>query len=91
MDDKKKAAPKWIFNNSKGKPDVIMTLLVMAFFVVSFRVIAGAIGGFKLLGKEFVFSEIDSGLVAVYLGSLLTSYVAKRNFGNTGNPPQIKK
>ena len=78
----KALAPKWMMKNSKGKPDAILTLLIIAFFIVSVRVVLGALSSFHVFGHTIEIREMGALEIGAYLGTIFSSYVAKRNFGN---------
>ena len=67
----------WL-KNTRGERDAIFTLGIVAFGVVTLRLLAGVFGGFELFGKSFIFQDMDSGNIAAYLGATLGAYVARR-------------
>jgi hypothetical protein len=69
--------------NTTGKPDAVLTMAVVAFAVIMFRVLFAGMK-FNFSGNMLEFSSIDAGLVGTILTSTLGAYVARR-YTDKGN------
>ena len=67
----------WL-KNTRGKPDAIFTLGVIAFFVCLIGTFLGLLQSVELFGKVVSFQPIPATNILALLGPTLTAYVAKR-------------
>lgn len=66
----------WI-KNTEGKPDAVLTMALIGFLVVVFRVL---LAGVSLVwgDKSLALSDIDTGTIGAILTPTLGAYVARR-------------
>jgi len=67
----------WI-KNTKGRPDAMLTIALIAFAVVVFNVILATLGTLTVAGVSFTFVAMDSGTMAAFLAPTLSAYVGRR-------------
>ena len=84
----------WI-KNTKGKPDAMLTIAIVAFAVVVLNVFLATFGTITLAGTTFTFIAMDAGVMAAFLAPTLTAYVTRRwtsaAYPVPGTPPVVVK
>lgn len=70
---------KWMMNNSKGKPDAMLTFAFVAFCVVSFVILGSMLKSVTHKAFEVEIATPDNTLLLGYLGATFGAYVARRN------------
>lgn len=68
---------KWMVRNSSGKPDFVLTLTLIGFLVVIFKVLIAG-GSFIISGNTYSFGEISAAEIGAILTPTLGAYVARR-------------
>lgn len=68
----------WL-KNTAGERDSMFTFAVIAFVVVTVRVVLGLVGSVGYGDKIMTFQDMDGGLAATYLGATFSAYWARRH------------
>ena len=68
---------KWI-KNSNGKPDAMLTFASISFLVVTFNVFLATFNGTMLGSYTLNIQQMDSGIMAVFLGATFSAYVSRK-------------
>ena len=68
---------RWI-NNTRGRPDAMLTLAIVGFAVAIFRFFLGGVN-FSYSGHTVNVAPSDGGSIAALLGPTLGAYVARRH------------
>lgn len=67
----------WLKNTDNQK-DSMFTFAVIAFIIVTIKVIVGGFSG-TWIDKSFSLESMDAGLAGVYLGATFSAYWARRH------------
>lgn len=68
----------WMFKNSDGKPDAMLTIAIIAFSIVTFNLLAATFGSLTIFGMTFSFSQMSAGTMTAYLTPTLGAYCTRR-------------
>lgn len=67
----------WV-KNSSGKKDAMLTFATISFAVVTICFVLSSISEINIGKFHATFSQLDSGLVSIYLGATFTAYVTRK-------------
>jgi hypothetical protein len=68
----------WMMNNSKGKPDALLTFAFLSFIVVSFCIVLSCLKSVAFRAFSVELTMPDTSLLLGYLAATFGSYVTKR-------------
>jgi hypothetical protein len=68
---------KWV-NNTKGRPDSMLTFALIAFLVVTLNILLATFGRISFNGFEIGLEAMSSGAMGTYLSATFGAYVARR-------------
>lgn len=67
----------WI-NNSKKKPDAMLTFATISFAIVTFNIFLSTFGTVTFGEHSIQFVPLDGSIMAIYLGATFSAYVSRR-------------
>lgn len=67
-----------MMNNSKGKPDAMLTFAFLSFMVVSFCIVLSCLKSVAFRALSVELTMPDTSLLTMYLATCFGSYVTKR-------------